>query len=147
MFKLDYSKASLMQISNDAYHYLRFEEDPIDEDNLDEAYEILAMFPNGFIISDNINIIKGTDLIECEIVPYIQDEWKYGMYIDLFNGWQIQISLLLNGNAEIRYYNPSKEPSQIEICKVLYNCDGKPYIWTAQGSMYSLWKANLIKSL
>ena len=52
-FRLDYSQQQTMQISNDAFFYLLEEEEPLDEENLEEAYEILALFPHGFNIEEN----------------------------------------------------------------------------------------------
>ena len=52
LFLLDRSKTLELQISNDAFFYLLEEEEPLDEANLEEAQEILAMFPNGFVIED-----------------------------------------------------------------------------------------------
>ena len=50
LFILDTTRAIELQISNDAFFYLLEEEEPLDEANLEEAQEILAMFPNGFVV-------------------------------------------------------------------------------------------------
>ena len=74
MFRLDTTKATTLQISNDAFWYLYQEEEMIDEDNMEEAEEVMSMFPNGFIIKDNYKVVDDEpDLIECTFIPYIED--------------------------------------------------------------------------
>src|SRR5574344_2823082 len=73
-YKLDAQNATTLQISNDTFWYLYQEEEMIDEDNMEEAQEIMGMFPNGFIIKDDYRIVDDEpDLIECTFVPYVQD--------------------------------------------------------------------------
>lgn len=72
-YKLDPSKAQTWLISNDAFFWLKDEEDPLDESNLEEAEEILAMFPNGFVIQDNWKYTE-PDTIEATFIPYIESE-------------------------------------------------------------------------
>lgn len=141
MYKLDYSKAEVMQISNDAYYFLKEEEPPIDEDNLEEAYEVMAMFPNGFYITDDIAFVENSDLVEVTFVPYVEEDWDYDEYIDLFGGWQIQIKHIERmKRVRIRFYNPTKEPKFEQECDIVYNAYGKPEIHTKSGSIYPLWK-------
>ena len=71
-YKLDPSKAEVRYLSNDAFFWLKDEEDPIDEDNLEEAQEILAMFPNGFVIKDDWKY-DDDDTIEATFIPYVDD--------------------------------------------------------------------------
>lgn len=141
MYKLDYSKKQVLQLSNDAFFYLKEEDDPLDEDNLDEALEIIEMFPNGFHIDDDWKYVEDSDMVEATFIPYVDDEWQFDEYIDLFNGWQLQIRYIDNKQrVEIRYYNPTKEPFGQQICDVELNDDGRPYIVTKGGSMFHLWK-------
>lgn len=141
MYKLDYSKKQVLQLSNDAFFYLKEEEEPLDEDNLDEANEIISMFPKGFHIDEGWKYVEDSDMVEATFIPYIDDDWQFDEYIDLFNGWQLQIKWTDDRTqVEIRYYNPTKEPFGQQICDVSYNQDGKPMIWTKEGSMYPLWK-------
>lgn len=142
MYKLDYSKKQVLQLSNDAFFYLKEEDDPLDEDNLDEALEIIGMFPNGFHIDDDWKYVEDSDMVEATFIPYINDEWQFDEYIDLFNGWQLQIKWADNNKAqvEIRYYNPTKEPFGQQICDIELNDDGRPYIVTKGGSIFHLWK-------
>lgn len=141
MYKLDYSKKQVLQLSNDAFFYLKEEEEPLDEDNLDEANEIISMFPKGFHIDEGWKYVEDSDMVEATFIPYIDDDWQFDEYIDLFNGWQLQIKWTDDRTqVEIRYYNSTKEPFGQQICDVNYNQDGKPMIWTKEGSMYPLWK-------
>ena len=138
---LDYSKKQVLQLSNDAFFYLKEEEEPLDEDNLDEANEIISMYPKGFHIDECWKYVEDSDMIEATFIPYIDDDWQFDEYIDLFNGWQLQVKWTDDRTqVEIRYYNPTKEPFGQQICDVSYNQDGKPMIWTKEGSMYPLWK-------
>lgn len=76
-YKLDNTKAQHLQISNDAFHYLMYGEEPLDDDNLEEANEIAAMFSFGYSIK-NWEYVKGeNDLIEAIFVPYIKDDIQY----------------------------------------------------------------------
>lgn len=141
MYKLDYSKKQVLQLSNDAFFYLKEEEEPLDEDNLDEANEIISMFPKGFHIDEGWKYVEDSDMVEATFIPYIDDDWQFDEYIDLFNGWQLQVKWTDDRTqVEIRYYNPTKEPFGQQICDVSYNQDGKPMVWTKEGSMYPLWK-------
>ena len=73
-YKLDAEKAITLQICNDSFWYLYQEEEMIDEDNMEEAEEILAMFPNGFIIKEDFRVVDDEpDLIECTFIPYVED--------------------------------------------------------------------------
>jgi len=73
-YKLDASKAITLQITNDSFWYLYQEDEMIDDDNMEEAEEVISMFPNGFIIKDDFKVVDDEpDLIECTFVPYVQD--------------------------------------------------------------------------
>lgn len=93
-FRLDYSKAQAMQISNDAFFFIAEEEEPLDEENLEEAKEVLSMFPNGFYIEENWKPVENSDLIEVTFIPYVEDKNDYDEYLDLTNYKQLQIKWL-----------------------------------------------------
>lgn len=73
-YRLDATKAETLQISNDTFWYLYQEDEMLDESNMEEAKEIMQMFPFGFIIKDDYKCVEGEqDLIECTFIPYIKD--------------------------------------------------------------------------
>ena len=104
-FRLDYSQKQEMQISNDAFFYLLEEEEPLDEENLEEAQEILAMFPHGFYIEENWKAVEGSDLIECIFVPYVEDDMDFDEYQELTKYIQQQIKWLDTNTIRVWRYN------------------------------------------
>lgn len=104
MYKLDYTKAEILQISNDAFFYLRDGEEPLDEANLEEANEIYASFPNGFEIKGLWATIPDTDIIEATFVPYVIDDSDYDMYQELAKGyfWQLKFT---QDNRFVKYWS------------------------------------------
>lgn len=71
-FIADKNRAQTLQLSNDAFYYIQFEEEPLDDSNLEEAEEIVAMFPNGFYIEEGWKAVDDTDLIEATFVPFVE---------------------------------------------------------------------------
>lgn len=59
-------KIETIQITGDAFYYLRDNEEPIDPDNIEEAEEFKAMFGNFRFISDP-EPIANTDMVEAKI--------------------------------------------------------------------------------
>lgn len=104
-FRLDYSQQQTMQISNDAFFYLLEEEEPLDEENLEEAYEILALFPHGFNIEENWKAVEDSDLIECTFVPYVEDDMDFDEYEELTKYLQQQIKWLDTNTIRVWWYN------------------------------------------
>lgn len=91
-FIADKDNAQVLQLSNDAFYYLYYEEEPLDENNLEEAKELMAQFPDGFYIEDNWETIEGTDLIEATFVPFTRRiSADYDAYLDITKYVQIQI--------------------------------------------------------
>lgn len=104
-FKLDYSKAQTMQISNDAFFFITEEEEPLDEENLEEAQEVLSMFPNGFYVEENWKPVEDSDLIEATFIPYVEDEDDWDEYQDLTKYIQMQIKWLDANHIRVWWYN------------------------------------------
>ena len=104
-FRLDYSQQQTMQISNDAFFYLLEEEEPLDEENLEEAYEILALFPHGFNIEENWKAVEDSDLIECTFVPYVEDNMDFNEYEEFTKYLQQQIKWLDANTIRVWWYN------------------------------------------
>lgn len=93
-FTADYSKKRVIQMSNDAFCYLLYGEEPLDENNLEEAEEIQAMFPYSFDIEDDWKAVENSDLIEATLIPYVEDRIDYDEYENLTESVQLQIKWL-----------------------------------------------------
>ena len=104
-YVLDRSQAIEMQISNDAFFYLLEEEEPLDEANLEEAQEILAMFPNGFVIDEGWKPVEDSDLIEVMFTPYVPDTADYDEYLELTAQHHLQIKWLDAIHIRAWWYN------------------------------------------
>lgn len=104
-FVLDYSKKQALQISNDAFCFLYYGEEPLDEDNLEEANEVSEMFSNNFYIEDGWKAVDDSDLIECTFVPYVEDQADYDEYEDLTKYIQQQIKWLDANTIRVWWYN------------------------------------------
>lgn len=144
MFKLDKSKSVTVNMTNDAYNYILYDDSMIDESNMEEVEKYESMFPNGFEIKF-IRESENSDLIEVEITPYIDDDFQYDRIIELFGGNVIQVQTH-DSHVNIRFYNETecKELWQ-ETCEIQINDFNKEYIVTSAGSMYPLWKAIPVK--
>lgn len=101
----DYNNAKDLQLSNDAFFYLLLGEEPIDEDNLDEAKEIAGLFPNGFMIDETWDYVEGTDLIAAKFIPYIEESFEYDEYLDLTTELQLQIKWLDTNHISTYWLN------------------------------------------
>lgn len=104
-FILDYSKKQTLQLSNDAFYYLYYGEEPLDEDNLEEANEVSEMFFNNFYIEDDWKTVDDSDLIECTFIPYIEDKADYDKYKDLTKYIQLQIKSLDTNHIRAWWFN------------------------------------------
>ena len=102
-FVLDYSKKQTLQITNDAFYYLYYGEEPLDEDNLEEA--TAYCFSNNFYIEDDWKIVDNSDLIECTFIPYIEDRADYDEYEDLTKHIQQQIKWLDANHIRVWWFN------------------------------------------
>lgn len=113
-FKLDYSKAQTMQISNDAFFFVTEEEEPLDEENLEEAQEILNMFPNGFYVEENWKSVEDSDLIEATFIPYVEDNDDWDEYQNLTKYLQMQIKWLDTNHIRVWWYNCQKGTRELQ---------------------------------
>ena len=145
-YKLDNNKAEIRLLSNDAFFWLKDEEDPIDEDNLEEAQEILSMFPNGFIIAENWKYADD-DTIEATFIPYVEDtlniEWDGESRCILKNGEPDRFVFLFkkvsDTEAYARWYNELNGHTIYEgPCKLEKHFNNNWAI-TPKGSQIPLW--------
>lgn len=113
-FRLDYSKAQTMQISNDAFFFITEEEEPLDEENLEEAQEVLSMFPNGFYVEENWKLVENSDLIEATFIPYVEDEDDWDECQELTKYVQAQIKWLDENHIRMWWYNSQKGTRELQ---------------------------------
>lgn len=92
MFEPDYSNSRDFILSNDAFFYLYAEEDPLDDDNLEEALEVAECFPNGFIIKEGWRYIDD-DMIEATFIPLVQKEVDFDAEQEMAKGYFFRIRL------------------------------------------------------
>lgn len=146
---LDKDKAIIRQISNDAFFYLKEDEEPIDEDNLEEAYEILEMFPNGFVIDEDWEYIDD-DTIQITIIPYVEEQQSWDGYINEGSGWIIQFKIINSNLAHIRYYNENTGKIFGEQDSTIKYYSKKPWLYfpdvpqTLSHSEIPLWTKSVI---
>ena len=94
MFKLNELKAQRLQLSNDAFYFLVYGEECLDDDNLEEAKEIQALFPDGFEVDLNWMPVEGSDMIEATFIPYEKEIETYDLVQDLCQGVQLRLKWL-----------------------------------------------------
>lgn len=148
-YKLDPSKAEIRLLSNDAFFYLKDEEDPIDDDNLEEAYEIISMFPNGFVVSDNWSYVDN-DTIEATFIPYVEDElditWDGEHRLKLNNGksdtWAFMFKVINHTTCYARWADDVSGRCVYEGECTVEHVSGKPWAVTPKGSRLPLWGTN-----
>lgn len=104
-FQLGYEHKQIMQISNDAFFYLLQEEEPLDEANLEEALEILALFPHGFQIEETWKAVEESDLIECVFIPYEERPLDFDESLALTTHIQQQLKWLDPNTARVWWLN------------------------------------------
>lgn len=92
MFEPDYNNSRDFILSNDAFFYLYAEEEPLDDDNLDEALEVAECFPNGFIIKEGWQYIDD-DMIEATFIPLVQKEVDFDAEQEMAKGYFFRIRL------------------------------------------------------
>ena len=119
-FKLDYSKKQTIQLSNDAFYYLHYGEELLDESNLDEANEIGGMFPYGFYIEDDWKAVEDSDMIEATFIPFAKDDDDYDEYQDLNKYVQLQIKWVDLNHVNVWWCNVRKGTRELLGCFEVY---------------------------
>ena len=145
MYTLDQSKAVTMQITNDTFFYLKEEEEPLDETNLDEANEILEMFSNGFVIADNWEYVDDEpDTIQVTFIPYVEEQQDWDGYITSIGGWVSKFKIVDAKNAYIQICNENTGKTLNKQKAVIEYFFGKPWLcYPAESkarSMTPIWK-------
>lgn len=105
MYKLNEANAIILQITNDAFFFVKEDEELLDEANMDEVNEILEMFPNGFEIKDDWLYVENTDLIQACFIPYekVEDD-DVDMFQELSKSVTLQLKLTKN-NTHVQAWN------------------------------------------
>ena len=107
-YRLAVEKKESLQISNDAFFYLLYGEDPLDEANLEEAKEITAKFPDGFEIGENWEAVEDSDLIEAEFTPYEKttqlEDFDFDLYEDMSSCLQHQLKWIEKNRVRSWFY-------------------------------------------
>ena len=125
-------KETILQLSNDAFFYILSGEQPIDEANLDEANEILGMFPNGFYIK-SWEPIDNSDLIQAVFV--MEDDESEWLCYNITKYIQIQIKWLDSTHILQREINSQTDTmSEAKEFSVLTNKYGLQYYINQFGS-------------
>lgn len=125
-------KEAVLQLSNDAFFYILSGEQPIDETNLDEANEILDMFPNGFYIK-SWEPIDNSDLIQAVFVT--EDNESEWLCYNITKYIQIQIKWLDSTHIIQREINSQANTmSEAKEFSVLTNKYGLQYYINQFGS-------------
>lgn len=105
---LDYSQKRVLQLTNDAFFFLLNGEEPLDENNLEEAQRISCVFPQGFLIEESWKYIKQSGLVECTIIPYLKQKEEpidFEAYENLSKYIQLQIKWLSPSTIKAWWYN------------------------------------------
>lgn len=109
MYYLDHDNKKTLQLSNDAFFYLLNEEEPLDSDNMEEALEVLALFPGGYEIEEDWSYVDA-DLIETTFVPYkkvAESSFDWDMQFELAKSFIVQIRwIVFNSRLEAVKFNP-----------------------------------------
>ena len=84
------------------------------EENLEEAQEVLSMFPNGFYVEENWKPVEDSDLIEATFIPYVEDEDDWDEYQDLTKYIQMQIKWLDTNHIRVWWYNNQKGTRELQ---------------------------------
>ena len=140
-YKLDPSKALVRILSNDAFFWLFAEEEPLDEENLEEAEEIQALFPNGFIIQEGWTY-EDEDSIKATFIPYVLDnvsDWDGENRDNDKNAVSFKFRILAFNKCYVRWVNENTGKLIYEgECEVKYIASN-PWAYTPNRSFIPLW--------
>lgn len=146
--KLDYNpeKMEIVQLSNDAYHFLAFKEPCLDEDNMDEVEEFKEQFLYGFKFEPDIEPVEDSDLVECKVIPICECSTPFTHYKLEGTWWKLEF-----------YYNEDKTKAYYRMYDmysgrfldygwndVIINKSGHPEI-RPKGCIFPLWGKSWIK--
>lgn len=126
MFEPDYNNARVLILSNDAFFYLYAEEPLLDDDNLEEALEVVEYFPNGFIVEDDWKYVD-TDMVEATFVPLIEQAASFDAEMQMAKNYFFRIKLCADHKSiELFVYKAlSKQTAYKGTYELRINSTGK----------------------
>lgn len=133
---------NIVQISSDTYWYLKIGEDMLDEDNMEEAKEILARFPDFAGLSDDYeDLVDEPGYVECEVLLNDWDgEHRFYTQGDTPCRWVTKFKLLGNGMCRAKFYDEQTgkviHDGEFEV-RLIRN---KPWIIFGKNSMTPIWE-------
>lgn len=138
MLELDADNKQIWQLSNDAFYLLLLDEEPLDENNIEEANELAAMFPLGFAFGEYEFIEDG--LVEAEFIPYKESAFRVDQWCKVTNDIALQVQYSENKKSlKYRFYHYEKGTIMEGEAEVLINQFNKSYFLTTGGSIFPLW--------
>lgn len=141
--KFDYNEqeAKVIQLSNDAYFYLLHGEPCLDDMNYEEAEDIKAEYPYGFKLSQSVEYVEDSDLIETTIIPICKNNNSPFTHYRL-DGKHFKSEFYYNDDKTKAFYRTyiayKKEFRTYGWCDVKINQLGKPYI-NPNNCIFPLW--------
>lgn len=141
-YKLDNSKLKVMQVSNDACYYLLYGDEPLDDENLDEAKEIEAMFPNGYVVSSWEPLDDEPGMVEIAIIPYVKDDTKYDKQKNyIAKDWVIRFKYIGSDRVHVNIYNEATGEEHMDFdCKVVLQNGKRWIVFNSEGDASHLSK-------
>ena len=141
-YKLDNSKSKIMQVSNDACYYLLYGDEPLDDENLEEAKEIESMFPNGYVVSSWEPLDDEPGMVEIVIVPYVQDNTHYDGQIEyVAKNWVLKYTLISANTVHVIITNEITGEVRREFdCRVVLFDNKEWIVFNSEGDASHLSK-------
>lgn len=131
-----------IQITSDAYYFIKYDEEPLDPDNIEEAEELIDMFKPRFDFIGEPEPVDGTDMVEVKISIAERKKLAESCVVDfiILPDKQVHVTvsnLRPNSNFEARdqiqdlepigdaywaeyaYSESSKTRSLLPVCKIV----------------------------
>lgn len=140
--ELDINNKVQLQLSCDAFYLLYCGDEPLDDNNIEEADEIAAMFPYGFFIEDYDFVENDKSLIEAIFIPYRPSTFLADSYIQLTTSAKLEVRKLSDTELEYRLYDIDRGELQDiwarNIVPIEVNKYGRQFFTTRGGSIFYL---------
>lgn len=114
---LDQTKRASLTISTDAFYFLYFDEECLDELNMVDVHKLKERYPLGFEIAEYMVEATG-DKTRVQVIPYIEDPLRPTHFQEMSKYTRLDIRLE-GDTVYYRWANCEKEPEQLrEVHKV-----------------------------